>query len=72
MQVQRRLTTKDLDDAQIGYEKNYDDARAGSLVGFASEGNYPFIGFCPRRQLYSLALLLSAIRDLLVLPLKTV
>ena len=51
MQVQRRPTTKDLDDAQVGYENKYDDARAGSLVGFASEGNFTFVGFCPRRQL---------------------
>ena len=45
MQVQRRPTTKDLDDAQVGYEKKYADARAGALVGFASEGNFPFVGF---------------------------
>ena len=42
---------KDLDDAQIGYEKDYDDARAGGSVGFASEHNFPLVGFCPRRQL---------------------
>ena len=40
MQVQRRPTTKDLDDARVGYEKKYDDARAGRLVGFASECNF--------------------------------
>ena len=50
MQVRRR-PTKDLDDAQVGYEKKYADARAGALVGFASEGNFPFVGFPPRMQL---------------------
>ena len=47
MQVQRRPTTKDLDDAQVGYEKKYDDARAGSLVGFAFEDSLQFYWFLP-------------------------
>ena len=68
MQVRRR-PTKDLDDAQVGYERKYDDARAGDLVGFASEGNFPFVGYCPHMQLGICRL---CIRSLLVLPLKTV
>ena len=66
MQVQRRPTTKDLDDAQVGYEKKYDGARAGSLVGFASECNFLFVGFCPSRKLDIWW------RGFLVLSLKTV
>ena len=68
MQVQRWLTTKDLDDAQVGYEKKYDDARAGSLIGFASEGNYPLVGLFSHMQLSICRL---CIRSLLILPSKT-
>ena len=59
-------TTKYLDDAQVGYENDCDDARAGSSVGFASERVFPMVGFCPRRQLDIWW------RGFLVLSLKTV
>ena len=56
MQVQRRPTTKDLDDAQIGYEKKYDVPELAirlvllpkttfRLLVFAHAGNLIFGGF---------------------------
>ena len=50
MQVQRRPTTKDLDDAQVGYEKKYADAQVlfpnaiFCLLVFAHAGNLIFGG----------------------------
>ena len=56
MQVQWRPTTKYLDDAQVGYEKDYDDARAGSSVGFASERDFLLVGFLPTEATWYLVL----------------
>ena len=67
MQAQPRLTTKDLDDAQVGYEKKYADAQVlfpnaiFCLLVFSHAGNLIFGGFA-----------LNVIRSFLVLSLKMV
>ena len=72
MQVQWRLATKDLDDAQVGYEKKYADARAGSMVGFASERNFRLLVLAHAGNLIFGGFALNVIHSFLVLSLKTI
>ena len=70
MQVQRRPTTKDLDDAQIGYEKKYDvpelAIRTCNCIGFCSSGHFAdtFTIFRTSNSLELLAHTILAIRIL--------
>ena len=71
MQVQRRLTTKDLDDAQIGYEKKYDVPELAIWLVLLPKTIFRSLVFAQAGNLISDGFTLNIIRGFLISSLNS-